>query len=444
MSLSDIGRIVLRRWLIVLATILACTGLAAAYVWSIPTTYTATTRLYVSMATGTSVNDSYQGGLASQQRITSYSHVAGGVAVAERVIADLGLPTSPQELQSKISVTFPPASALLDVAVTDSSPDGARLLADNVAAHFRKLVGEIETTTVGAAPAAEATVIDPAQLPTAPNGPPVLRLLAIGLLAGIGLGGLAAFLLDRLDPRVRRPEQLTGALSMPVLASVPGNDADARWAFRRLRARLMSGNDAPELATLLFTSASRHSVPMVATGLAGALAGTGRDVVLVDADVSSTGATARLDMLSVPGLADWLRTPGSPVDDLLRMAPEGYVVLPLGAADERTPDLIDSARMPDLLSQLQARFDHVVLDTAPVRADTAAITLGPRCAATVVVAELETSSLPEVRAAVGSLREAGVPLLGAIVAARPPRRQRRQEHRGRSASVTRPSLVPSA
>jgi capsular polysaccharide biosynthesis protein len=444
MSLSDIGRIVLRRWLIVLLTIFACAGLAAAYAWSVPTTYTATTRLYVSMATGTSVNDSYQGGLASQQRVTSYSHVAGGVTVAERVIADLSLRTTPEELQSRISVTFPPASSLLDIAVTDSSPEGAQILADKVAAHFRKLVGEIETTTVGAAPAAEATVIDPARLPE-PNSPPVLRLLAIGLFGGIALGCLAAFVRDRLDPRLRRPEQLTGVLAVPVLASVPGNDADARWVFRRLRARLMSGSRARDLDTMLFTSASRHSVPVVATGLAGALAATGRDVVLVDADVSRRGASARLDMLSAPGLADWLRTAGSPVDDFLRTAPDGYVVLPLGAADEHTTDLLGSARMPDLLSELEARFDHVVVDTAPVDADSAAVALAPHCAAAVVVAELKTSSLPGVEAVADSLREAGASLLGVIVAARPPRRQRRQDRRReRTAAVTRPSLVPSA
>jgi receptor protein-tyrosine kinase len=444
MSLSDIGRIVLRRWLIVMVVILACAGAAVAYVWSVPTTYTASTRLYVSMATGTSVNDSYQGGLASQQRVTSYSHVAGGVTVAERVIADLGLPTTPEELQSRISVTFPPASALLDIAVTDSSPEGARLLADKVAAQFRQIVGEIETTTIGAAPAAEATVIDPARLPAGPNGPAVLRLLAIGLLGGIALGCTAAFVRDRLDPRLRRPEQLGGgAPAAPVLASLPGNPADARWVFRRLRARLMPGSDARDLGSMLFTSASRHSVPMVATGLAGALAATGREVVLVDADLSGKGASALLDMPSAPGLADRLRT-GSPVEDFLRTSSEGYAVLPLGTVDERTPDLLDSPRMPELLSQLQARFDHVLVDTAPVGADTVAVTLAPRSAATVVIAELQTSSLFEVRAAEESLRDAGATLLGVIVAARPPRRQRRQERRrDRSSPVTRPSLVPA-
>lgn len=443
MSLSDIGRIVGRRWIIVVVTTLACAGLAAAYAFASPTTYTATTRLYVSMATGTSVNDSYQGGLAAQQRVTSYSHIAGGVTVAERVIDDLGLDSTPEELQSRISVTFPPASALLDISATASTPEGARILADKVAAQVRRLVGEIETTTVGAAPAAEANVIDPARTPTAPDGPDVARLVAIGLFGGLGLGCIAAFVRDRLDRRLRRPEQLTDVLDVPVLASVPRNGADARKGFTRLRARLTAGAGAPGPASLLLTSASRRSVPRVAVGLAEALAATGRRVVLVDGDVSGTGVSSRLSMAYGPGLAEWLRsTACSTPDDLLRPAPGGYVVLPLGAGDAHTSDLLDSPRLPELLSGLQDRFDHVLVDTAPVATDTAALTLAPRCAATVVVAELGSSSLPEVRAVVESLGATGTRMLGVVAAARPARRQQRR--RDRPAAAARPSLAPSA
>ncbi len=442
MSLSDIGRLVLRRWLIAVVTALACVGVTAAYAFSLPTTYTATTRLYVSMATGTSVNDSYQGGLAAQQRVTSYSHVAGGATVAERVVDDLDPPTTPGELQSKISVTFPPASALLDISVTDSTPEGARILADKVAAHFRDLVGEIETTTVGAAPAAEATVIDPALLPAGPDGPDVPRLLAIGLFGGIALGGVAAFVRDRLDRRVRRPEQLTGVVPVPVLATVPGDASEARKVFTRLRARLTSGLETPGPASVLLMSVSHDSVPGVATGLTEALAATGRRVVLLDADVSGGGVSARLKMVPEPGLAEWLSAASPQLDELLRWGPAGYAVLPLGAVDERTSDLLDSPRMADLLAQLQARFDHVVVDTAPIASDAAGLTLAPRCAAVLAVAELKSATLSGALAATTSLREVGAPLIGTILSARQP--GRKQWRRERSAAAARPSLVPSA
>jgi receptor protein-tyrosine kinase len=442
MTLSEIGRIVRRRWLVVVVATSVCAGIAAAYALSLPTTYTATTRLYVSMATGTSVSDSYQGGMAAQQRVTSYSHVAGGFTVAERVVSDLDLPTTPEELQSRIAVEYPPASALLDISVTDSTPEGARTIADKVAAHFRSVVGELETTTAGAAPAAEATVVDPAQLPTAPDGPDVTRLLTIGLLGGIGLGGLGAFVRDRLDPRVRRPEQLTDALPEPVLGFVPRNAGEARIVFTRLRAWLLSRPDAPKPSSLLFTSASRRSVPGVSMGLSATTAATGRRTVLVDADVSQGGVSAQLNIVGTPGLAEWLRTPDSTLDELLRQPADGYAVLPLGAADQHTSDLLDSPRLPELLSQLEARFDLVIVDTAPVATDAAAVTLARHCDAVLTVVELGTSR-SDVEAATVGLREAGAPLLGTVVAARPAHRQQ-QRRRDTTATAARPSLLPSA
>jgi capsular polysaccharide biosynthesis protein len=126
MMLTDLMHLLRRRWAVFLSVLAVCVAGAVAFVVTAPTTYSATTTMYVSMATGTSVNDSFQGGMAAQQRVTTYSHIAGGSAVAERVIADLGLDTSPGELQSRVSVTFPPATTLLEISVTDPTPQGAQ------------------------------------------------------------------------------------------------------------------------------------------------------------------------------------------------------------------------------------------------------------------------------------------------------------------------------
>ena len=109
MALIDYLYIARRRWLIVVATVILGVAIAAGYTSTIPTTYEASSRVYVTMATGTSVNDSYQGGLAAQQRVTSYVNIVTSSTVAERVIKELGLSMSVPELQSKIKATFPPA-----------------------------------------------------------------------------------------------------------------------------------------------------------------------------------------------------------------------------------------------------------------------------------------------------------------------------------------------
>jgi capsular polysaccharide biosynthesis protein len=360
MGLSELYRSLRRRWLIVVMMVLVGAGTAAGYASIVPTTYTASTRLYVAMATGTSVNDSYQGGLAAQQRIASYSYVANGNAVAQRVIDNLGLDTSTEELQSRIAVSFPPATTLLEISVIDSTPDRARRLADGVASQVRAVVNEMETTVADAAPAARLNVLDPAQTPTSRTSPNLTRILAVGLLAGFALGCLAALIRDRLDSRVRRPDQLDRILPAPVLASIPRREPDAATA--QLCSRLLTLPSAPSEESagtaLLLSSLSGHSVPTMAIGLATALADTGRGVVVVDADRSRDGISARLDMLSEPGVADWLRSPRQLLE-LVHVIEDGFGVLPRGVIDKRTAGLLGSARVGDLLNDLKNRFDYV-------------------------------------------------------------------------------------
>jgi capsular polysaccharide biosynthesis protein len=429
MGLVEYFHVIRRRWVIVVLAVLLCGGAAGAYASTIPTTYTATTRLYVSMATGTSVNDSYQGGLAAQQRIMSYSYLPKGINVAQRVVADLGLRMSPAELQGKISVTSPPATMLLDISVTDSTPEGARLLADKVAAQFRRLITQVETTVVGAAPAAQATVIDPAQTPTQPSSPTWWRLVTIGLLGGLAAGGLTAVARDRLDGRVRTSRQVAEVLPVPVLAAVPGREPETSREIGRLRMHLTSSQGGPDPATLLLTSFSGRSTPGVALNLSKALARTGRRVALVDADTTGEGVSVSLGMISAPGVAECLRTPQPPFDELLRFSEEGIGLVALGAVDDCTSDQLSSTRFAELISYLKVRFDYVLVDGAPLAADASALALSSSLGRTLAVVQLGSTSVSSVRASAVSFEQSGSGLIGAVVVTPPTRKERRRQRR---------------
>ncbi|TFV58651.1 hypothetical protein E4P42_11185 [Mycobacterium sp. PS03-16] len=209
MGMFDVVAVLRRRWPIIAAVFAVCVISAGTYVLMQTKEYVATSRLYVTMATGTSVADSYQGGLAARDRVPSYVDLVSGPQVAQRVLADLGLHMSQEELQAKISATFPPATAIIDVSVRDASPDQAKLLADTVAEQLIGLVGEIETIQDGRAPAARVRLIDSAQIPTVPSSPATMRILATGALAGLLLGWLTGLVQDRLS--ARRPAHARSA-----------------------------------------------------------------------------------------------------------------------------------------------------------------------------------------------------------------------------------------
>src|SRR5690348_12597727 len=107
MELPDYLRLLRRYWAVLLAGVALGVGLAAYQVQSMPATYTATSTLYVSMATGTSVADSYQGGLAAQQRVRSYLELVTSDHVVDRVIGQLGLNLDRDELRAAITADTP-------------------------------------------------------------------------------------------------------------------------------------------------------------------------------------------------------------------------------------------------------------------------------------------------------------------------------------------------
>ncbi|MEV0293577.1 GNVR domain-containing protein [Nocardia sp. NPDC050710] len=420
MGLTEYWRIARRRWPVIVGVVVLCVVAAGLYLRTLPTTYAASSSMYVSMATGTSVNDSYQGGLAAQQRVRSYLDVATSATLAKRVIDDLSVTMSVGELQGKITAAAPPATTIIFITVTDDNPQLARDLANTVVAQFRRLIGELETIERDAAPAARVEVIDRAEVPTDPTGPQSSRILALGLLAGLALGCLAAFLRDRTDRTLRTSNDLEAVLPVPILGIIDEGRPGAVDEIRRMRTRLLRDGDA---STVLVTGLSPDSEPEVALGLAKSFADTGRDVVLIDADTSGGGGTQRFASERNPGLAGVLRG-STPVAEALTGWPEtGITVLPLGNIDLRTADLLASERFVDVIAKLRTDFEHIVVQSAPVASAADAIALAPQFEHTIGVVTLGTTTIPQLRGALATFGDSR--LTGAVAYSRPGNRLQR-------------------
>lgn len=462
MELPDYLRIARRRWPILLAGPALGIGLAAYQVQSAPQTYTASSSMYISMATGTSVADSYQGGLAAQQRVRSYLELVTSDTVVDRVIGQLALDITRGELAAQISADSPPATTLLRVSVTDEDAERARVLTDEVVSQMRALIHDLETIERSAAPAARVAVVDRAELPAEPDGGGGTSLLAAGTLGGLLLGAVAAYLLEQFSRRPRELDDLE-PLGVTLLGGVDlGGDTEAT-DLRAVRARL------PETATpLLVTGVGAGRAPGFAAALATTLAATGRRVLLIDADTTATGTstllpvtigdrpileaanlnkatvaaghdylenatlrTTKIDLRTIPSAApadettDGPRIPGgldlvlrgeARLDDTTTAWPaRGITVLALGSADARTPDLIASSRFTALLAEAAQRYDHVIVETAAPAVTTDATAVAARCAGVLAVTVLGESSTAALEADLDALTAAGAQLIGLVV-----------------------------
>jgi receptor protein-tyrosine kinase len=88
--------------------------------------YKSTATLFVATQTGTTTAEAYQNDMFCQQRSVSYAALATSKQVATRAGDQLKVPISPRDLQKKISTKPIDKTVMLDVSVSDSSPEDGR------------------------------------------------------------------------------------------------------------------------------------------------------------------------------------------------------------------------------------------------------------------------------------------------------------------------------
>jgi capsular polysaccharide biosynthesis protein len=271
--------------------VLGLTGLLLA-----PKQYVSTSQLLVAID-GSTTATAYQNNDLVTARVHSYIALLTTDMVSQRVISRLGLSMSPAELASKISATkVPPDTSIIDIAVTDRSPEQAQRIAEAVATEFVSFTDALETPTGGDGQKIRTTVVTTARNPAVRTGD--LARFGLGgliVLAALVIGTVAAWIRSLLDPVVRTAYRAAIATGLPVLSEVPsgnGTSADMLDGYRRLRFRLhlinsTNGTNGTSNTSgskvVLLTSADATEIKDIASNLAGAMELAGRHTIVLEA-----------------------------------------------------------------------------------------------------------------------------------------------------------------
>lgn len=208
----------------------------------------------------------------------------------------------------------------------------------------------------------------------------VALALALGIIGGVGL----AFLKESLSRRFRSGEEIEAAVRAPVLAAIPevrGSAASplfngastAEEGFRRLRTALLTRCE-DRLRTLMVASARPgEGKSTVVANLGVSLAQSGRNVVVVDADLRAPDLHRILGAPRVPGLGDLLsgRSGADPARAPTACRPTGVPqlsILPAGSVVDDPATSLGGDAMGRVVDELARHFDCVLIDSSPVLA----------------------------------------------------------------------------
>ena len=206
-------RTIWRKKFLILLTAILTTGWSFAYSAYLATPeYDSTTRLYVVTQSGDNgVGITNQDLQAGSFLVKDYKEIILSQDVLKNVTTTLGIT---EDIKDKITVTIPTDTRILSITIRDSDPNQAATIANTLRDEAAKKI--IEVTKVSDVTTLEAAL--PAENPSTPQ---TKRNLVLGFIVGAFLATALVLVLEVLDDRVKRPQDIEDALGLSLLGIVP-------------------------------------------------------------------------------------------------------------------------------------------------------------------------------------------------------------------------------
>lgn len=261
-------------------------------------------------------------------------------------------------------------------------------------------------------------VVQTAEVPIAPVKPNKPLNIGLSVLIGLALGIGLAFFIEYLNNTINTAEDVERITHLPPLGAIPSLQSLTKrralsygYGARKSTALALSnGNNSHELVsshdslsaysesyralrTSLLLSSAEHAPrtmlitsshpgegkTTIAVNTAISLAQTGARVIVLDGDMRRPRCHKVLDTKNEVGLSTFLSR-DIPLDEVVQEAAAipNLHVIPAGPVPPNPSELLSSVKLRILLSQLQDRYDHIVIDSPPVIHVTDALIISPQ------------------------------------------------------------------
>ena len=426
-------RIIRKRWRVIVTSTLLVLGLAAVWTLVTPKEYSSHAQFFVSTSGGAGDGGNAalaQGNTFTQARVQSYSQLLRTPKLLGPVAKDVGVEEA-GSLAGKVSATTPPNTVLIDVAVTDRSPEMAQRIAKSISVRFPEMITDLEA--LGESPQSspvKVTLVATPEVEPAAVAPRPTRNIALGVVLGLLLGLGLAVLRDLLDTKVRTKKDIEALTDSAVIGTVPYDestdtrplivDADPHAgrseAFRTLRTNLQFLDVSEHPKSIVVTSSlAGEGKSSTTANLALALAEAGANVCAIEADLRRPRLLQHLGLSGSVGLTDVL-IGRAELDDVLQpYGTTGLWVLGAGQVPPNPSELLGSTAMAVTLQELERRFDIVVIDGTPILPVTDSTVLAKQVGGALIVVGSGDVTRDQLVHAIESLEVVNARVLGLVL-----------------------------
>jgi capsular exopolysaccharide synthesis family protein len=234
-----------------------------------------------------------------------------------------------------------------------------------------------------------AKIIDPAELPAAPNWPKLPVVLVIATATGIVLAIGVVLLLELLDGTLRNATEAEELVKLPVLGVLPAlpktaldlerpeflQDPALLESYRTLL-KSIEFRSAEDLQVVVVSSSlSGEGKSVVVSHLAAVSAMLSRRTLIIDADLRRPTQHKLFNLAAQPGLTDVVNGNFTSAEAVQHTRIRDLSVLTSGKPHLQPSEFFESKRMRTLLAEAASQYDLVIIDTPPITSCVDALTL---------------------------------------------------------------------
>jgi capsular exopolysaccharide synthesis family protein len=265
----------------------------------------------------------------------------------------------------------------------------------------------------------------------------------LGFLLGIGL----AFLVEMSNDLVRTPNEIYRFLRIPLLAIIPNASEDNRVrgielchavrqapysiiseAYRRFSMNLKLSGTVESLRTILISSGMPgDGKTSTSVNLAATLVGSGKKVLLIDANFRKPSLNIlfpkvnsnNLESLEAAhfnyGLSSVLMHQCSSSEAIRPSGIEGLDIIDCGPLPANPAELLSNNQMEELLKEQQKKYDHIIVDGAPVLLVSDAKAVAGLVDTTVLVFNADSTNIGAAQRTIREMRDVNANIAGCVL-----------------------------
>lgn len=363
--------------------------------------------------------------------ISTYGSIAKSANVLSKVIENLGLDISVQNLQKNLTVAEIKNTQFLKITVENSNPETAMKIANEISKVFVEQIKTIYNIQ-------NINIIDTAEISNTPCNINHIKDMAIALMAGIFASGVLILILYILDDTIKSEKDIPVNLKLETIGTIPNTnktnneliiETDPKSyiveCLKTTRTNILYASNINKKKAILFTSSrEKEGKSFIVNNIAVAFAQANKKVLIVDTNLRTPkGRSQIFENQTGEGLSDFIKEITENKLENLEKAKK-YIketkipnlhILESGTIPPNPSELLSSTNMRNLLELLKSMYDLVLLDGTPSMIVSDSIALSTMVDSTILIAENKVSKINELKKTKRQIQDVGGKIMGVIL-----------------------------